>query len=62
MTLRCDCGGALELTYQSYPDDPDATATEQYECVSCGRTGSYQFGGGVDQTSGCVTSVRDEGF
>lgn len=53
MALRCDCGGALELTGQSYGDD---SAFESYECVSCGRRGTYSFGGPTETKTGCVTS------
>jgi hypothetical protein len=52
MVLRCECGGSLELTGQSYGEE---TAFESYECVSCGRTGTYSFGGATDSMSGCVT-------
>ena len=56
MVLTCECGGALEITAQSYPDDPDAMAYESYECASCGRTGGFRFGRGREETSGCVTA------
>jgi len=56
MTLTCECGGALEITDQSYGEE---TAFEMYKCASCGKTGSYSFGSGRDKTSGCVTTRRD---
>lgn len=53
MVLQCDnCGGALELTSQSYGEE---SAVESYQCASCGQTGTYSFGGGIDRKSGCVT-------
>jgi len=55
--LRCKCGGSLEIQSQSYPDE--GMAFESYKCVSCGRTGSFRFGKGREEMSGCVTSVND---
>jgi hypothetical protein len=52
MTLRCECGGAVELTGQSYGED---VAFESYECASCGRTGSYTFGADGERMTGCLT-------
>lgn len=63
MVLQCECGGALEITENSYDRDSDGNITEEgsalevYECVSCGRTGTYRFGDGGESTSGCVTSA-----
>jgi len=54
MTLQCECGGALEITSQHYPDD--GMAHESYKCVSCGRVGGFRFGKGREETSGCVTT------
>jgi len=54
MTLRCECGGAVEL------DGPgiygEEYATEQYECVACGRTGSLLMGPDGESKSGCLTN------
>lgn len=53
--LKCECGGAVVCQDGT---DPDAGPpfVEQYECQTCGRTGSYTFGdGGTEHTSGCVT-------
>jgi len=58
MVLQCKCGGVLEITDQSYPDN--GLAFEQYECVSCNRTGTFRFGeqngNHVERMNGCVTS------
>jgi len=51
MTLRCECGGAVELQAQSYND---TTAHETYECASCGRTGSLSFGDYGETKTGCL--------
>ena len=63
MVLRCQCGGSLEIQSQSYPEDENGNnvgmAFESYKCVSCGRTGSFRFGKGREEMSGCVTSVND---
>jgi hypothetical protein len=56
VTLRCECGGQVEITGQS---DRDEVALEIYECVACGRTGTYRFGDGRDQTGGCLTSENE---
>ncbi|MCD2199099.1 hypothetical protein LPA44_04190 [Halobacterium sp. KA-4] len=61
MTLVCECGSpAIEIVDATYPEDangnPTGTATERYECLDCGRTGTYAFGDGTDRMSGCVTS------
>lgn len=53
MGLKCDCGGRLEIRQQHYPDT--GMAHESYGCVACGRMGSYRFGNGREETSGCVT-------
>lgn len=63
MTLVCECGSpAIEIVDATYPEDddgrPTGSAFERYECQDCGRTGSYTFGGNVEQTSGCVTTQR----
>lgn len=52
MVLQCECGGAIEITEQSYGVN---VAFEKYECVACGRTGTYSFGNGQERASGCVT-------
>lgn len=49
MTLQCQCGGALEMTSQSYGQN----SYERYECASCRETGSYRFGDKTE-TTGCV--------
>lgn len=66
VTLRCECGGPLELTSGSYDRDEDGQITgegraiETYECVECGRNGSYGFGDhGPDVTRGCVTATTE---
>ena len=51
MVLQCQCGGSIEIVEQSYSDD---FAFEKYECVNCGREGTYTFGDGQESTSGCV--------
>jgi len=51
-TLRCECGGAVEIVNASYPDE--SHAFEQYECVSCGRRGAFRFGNGRSEKSGCL--------
>jgi len=52
MVLRCECGGVLELTGQSYTEN---SAFEYYECVNCGQSGSYTFDETLgERTSGCV--------
>ena len=60
VTLRCECGGRVEVQTGSYPEDDDGNPTgeaiELYECVECGRIGTYSFGDGRDRTSGCVTT------
>lgn len=56
MTLQCECGGAVEITSQSYPHDDGGRAFEAYRCVSCGRRGTYTFGDGGDRRTGCLTS------
>ncbi len=58
MTLRCECGGMLEITGQNYGK---TDALEEYECVDCGRTGTYSFGDGPERMTGCVTSSPDTG-
>jgi len=50
-TLRCQCGGAVEIVNQSYSGD---RAFESYQCVSCGRRGSFTFGSGRSDRSGCL--------
>ena len=52
-TLRCECGGAVELTSGSYDDD-SGRAFETYECASCGRKGTFTFGNGRSSKSGCL--------
>jgi len=52
--LRCECGGSLELTYQNYGEE---SMFERYECVSCGKEGSYGVYDGNNTTSGCVSIV-----
>lgn len=52
MVLRCNCGGALEITSQSYNDNG---GFESYECASCGRTGGYDLT--TNTTSGCVVDA-----
>lgn len=54
MTLQCQCGGALEITSQSYYENG---GYESYECASCGRTGGYNLG--ENTTSGCVTTTSN---
>lgn len=56
MTLRCACGGAVELTAQSYGEE---SAVERYECVSCGATGTYRFGAGGDRVTGCLEHMDE---
>jgi len=51
MTLRCECGGAVELNNQSHGED---MAFESYQCVSCGATGTYRFDENGDELSGCL--------
>jgi len=41
MTLRCECGGVLEL--DGDPMDHDHGWSEHYECVACGRVGGAHF-------------------
>jgi len=60
--LACKCGSVdLEFVEQEYPDD--GLAYERYECESCGRKGSYQFGNQngrhVERMSGCITDNGD---
>ena len=43
MTLRCECGGSLELTYCTPSDQDVERWTERYKCASCGRTGGGNF-------------------
>jgi hypothetical protein len=60
MTLRCQCGGVVEIQDGSDPD-PEATMFwERYECVECGRTGTYTHytePGRSDDYGGCLTST-----
>jgi hypothetical protein len=44
----------VEITAQSYSE---AHAFEEYECVSCGDTGTYSFGDGADTMTGCVVDA-----
>jgi len=54
MTLRCRCGGALDMTASEYTDD---SMTEHYKCASCGRTGWYGISkSGNETTGGCVVT------
>ena len=52
-TLRCECGGCVEIQEGSY-DDATGRAFETYECVNCGRRGSFTFGNGRSEKSGCL--------
>jgi len=52
-TLRCDCGGAVEIVDATYSNESDR-AFESYKCVSCGRRGSFTFGNGRSDTTGCL--------
>jgi len=61
VTLVCECGSSeIEIVDATYHEDadgrPTGTGHERYECQECGRTGSLAFGGGVERTSGCVTT------
>jgi hypothetical protein len=58
MTLRCQCGGRVEIIDGS---DPNAGEPhfEKYECIECGRRGSYTFENGQETMTGCLTSVRE---
>jgi len=52
MTLQCSqCGGSVEIQGATYGDE---YATEQYECVFCGDTGSLSMGPNGDSMSGCL--------
>lgn len=52
-TLRCECGGAVEIVDQTYSEETDR-AFESYECVCCGRRGSFTFGNGRSDKTGCL--------
>jgi len=54
MTLRCECGGAVEITTASHGEE---AAVEQYECVACGSVGTYSFGPYTDGLSGCLVDA-----
>jgi hypothetical protein len=54
MSLRCECGGAVELVDGSYSDHG---MTETYKCPTCGGHGTYSVSDGMgDRTSGCLTT------
>jgi hypothetical protein len=61
VTLRCECGGVVEVQDGTYPSDsngrPSGRATETYECVSCGRTGGMSFGDGPTNKWGCLSDA-----
>jgi hypothetical protein len=59
MTLRCECGGAVEIVDGSEPDPDASSFFEVYECASCGRTGTYTHHTNPsrsDEYGGCLTS------
>ena len=57
MILRCECGGTLEIQRGTDPDASGDGFLEVYECVACGRTGTYRHDPVTgDSTSGCVTT------
>lgn len=66
MVLRCTCGGSVEVQSATYPEDargkPTGVAIENYECQSCGATGTYRFGERdgqhVEEMSGCLTTEQ----
>lgn len=60
MVLRCECGGALDIQGASeWGEQRERTRfVERYECVSCGRSGTYRVddnGTPREETTGCVT-------
>lgn len=62
MTLRCECGGRVEVREGSNPDT-GGRHWESYRCVECGGTGTYRFGDGYpDETTGCLTKGNMEVF
>lgn len=64
MTLRCECGGAVEIQKGSSPDPEADLFWELYECPSCGRTGTYTHyrnPSRTDELTGCLVSVADGG-
>jgi len=55
VTLRCECGGPVEL--QNGTDHGDGNFFETYECTSCGRTGGYSHDRVTgDSLTGCLTN------
>jgi len=61
VTLRCECGGAVEVVDGTYPYDddgrPSGRATATYACPSCGRTGGMSFGDGPTDKWGCLVDA-----
>jgi len=51
VTLRCGCGGVVEITSATYGDE---RMIERYECAACGRTGTFSSGPPGERTTGCV--------
>lgn len=59
MTLRCKCGGAVEIQEGTDPDD-GPPYIEYYHCLSCGRSGTYVFGADSERMTGCLTTTEDQ--
>jgi len=49
--LRCKCGGHVQLEDST---DDGWDFTEYYRCESCGREGTLDVSGGVEQLHGCL--------
>ncbi|WP_330633789.1 hypothetical protein [Halocatena halophila] len=58
--LRCECGGAVELTKAI---ESGESVTETYSCVRCGGSGWYQMDMQTDisTTGGCLEAAVDQG-
>ncbi|KXB00770.1 hypothetical protein AKJ40_00675 [candidate division MSBL1 archaeon SCGC-AAA259M10] len=60
MTLRCECGGELELLKVLDGDNGNGEgwAYEKYQCVRCGEIGSYSVNWGPwgqnERKRGCI--------
>lgn len=59
--LACECGG--QLVIGDSVDFDDGAFVEEYECVTCARTGTYRVDEhGRDDATGCVTFTIEVEF
>jgi len=54
MTLRCECGGVVEIENGGKIGDD---IIEDYRCIVCGRTGQLRTYRGEESLTGCLTTT-----